>query len=393
MKKRIFVVTLVTLCAAGVAVMRAAKPAAKPAVVVSRGPSVIATPLVLPSEKTAKTVLNSTPRHREWDNVTVNGSKIWAFVVYPERSDRAPVVMVTAKNQGASDWIRAVADQVAADGFIAVVPDVLSGLGPKGGDTESFSSPDAIKKAIVNMDRGEIEVRTSAVLAYAVALPAANGMSASLDLDSLGGRVVAAVDQHADAFPLNDREWTKALDFLTTQTNNHPIFGANTMAEEHAGHDHTAMMMALAQASPQASESRGGGANVSLADKRPDLPANYYTAQSAVAHSKLRKEWIDIPLGDMKLHTRIEYPAGNGKAPIVIAMQHGTGLDNWMLGVVDQLASQGFIAVAPDIWSGTLPAGANRDYASTFPDDAMKAGPRSTPMRRCAATRPRANMR
>jgi carboxymethylenebutenolidase len=92
-------------------------------------------------------VLNSTHRHRQWVNVSAGSADIRAFIVYPERSNKAPVVVVTATRQGASDWIRAVADQVAADGFIAIVPDVLSGLGPNGGDCRCLGQDDRVPEA------------------------------------------------------------------------------------------------------------------------------------------------------------------------------------------------------------------------------------------------------
>src|ERR1700730_9843900 len=92
----------------------------------------------LPTLSMAKVVLNSTHRHREWVNVTLGSAGVRAFIVYPERSDKAPVVVVTENKQSASDRIRAVSDQLAAEGFIAVVPDVLSGLAPNGGDADSF---------------------------------------------------------------------------------------------------------------------------------------------------------------------------------------------------------------------------------------------------------------
>ena len=126
---------------------------------------------ILPTEAAAKALLNSTHRHREW--VSVANTR--AFIVYPERSDKAPVVVLSAGKQGASDWIRAVADQAAAEGFIAVVPDVLSGLGPHGGDSNDFANPDAVAAALDGMGSEEIVRRTSAVRDYAVALPAANG--------------------------------------------------------------------------------------------------------------------------------------------------------------------------------------------------------------------------
>ena len=55
-----------------------------------------------------------------------------SYVVYPERKEKAPVVIVIHEIFGLSDWIRGVADQLAAEGFIAIAPDLLSGMGPNG---------------------------------------------------------------------------------------------------------------------------------------------------------------------------------------------------------------------------------------------------------------------
>ena len=63
-----------------------------------------------------------------------------AFVVHPARQDKAPVVVVIQEIFGLSDWIRGVADQLAADGFIAIAPDLLAGRGPNGGDSTSLSA-------------------------------------------------------------------------------------------------------------------------------------------------------------------------------------------------------------------------------------------------------------
>ena len=63
---------------------------------------------------------------------------------------------------------------------------------------------------------------------------------------------------------------------------------------------------------------------------------------------------------------------------MVVVMQHGTGLDDWMRSVADQIAHEGFIAVDPDIWSGTGPNGGGRD-SFQFDDDAMKAAARIGP--------------
>ena len=140
---------------------------------------------------------------------------------------------------------------------------------------------------------------------------------------------------------------------------------------------------------------RGGG----LANKVPDLPAGAFTASSTVAHTTLQHEWVDIPFGGARLHTWIEYPTGAGKAPVVVVMSHEAGLDDWMRAIADQLATQGFIAIAPDILSGRGPNGGNMD-AFKFSADAVQAIAKVTPdgvIRRYKAARdyalrlPRAN--
>ena len=70
----------------------------------------------LPSVAESKAVLETTPRCRDWVGVTYGKSVLLAFIVYADRSDRAPVVFVSAKREGFSPWVRAVSDRVAAEG-------------------------------------------------------------------------------------------------------------------------------------------------------------------------------------------------------------------------------------------------------------------------------------
>jgi carboxymethylenebutenolidase len=70
--------------------------------------------------------LASSPRRAEWTTVRVGQDSVRAWVVYPDRRENAPVVVAIHDNQGMSNWIRAVADQLAADGFIAIAPDLLT---------------------------------------------------------------------------------------------------------------------------------------------------------------------------------------------------------------------------------------------------------------------------
>lgn len=138
--------------------------------------------------------------------------------------------------------------------------------------------------------------------------------------------------------------------------------------------EHVAFVLDMTRQLEQAGRGQGGRqGGGGLANKAPHLPAGYFTAQSTFDGSPRRKEWVDIPVGEARLHTLIVYPDGTGPAPVVVVMQHGTGLDYWMRAVADQLALEGFIAVAPDLWSGTGPKGGNWDSFGAL-DEAIRAG-------------------
>ena len=89
------------------------------------------------------------------------------WVVYPERKDKAPVVIVIHEIFGLSDWIRGVADQLAGEGFIAVAPDLISGRGPNGGGTDSVARRDDVVKLVRELTPAEVDARLNAVRAWA----------------------------------------------------------------------------------------------------------------------------------------------------------------------------------------------------------------------------------
>src|ERR1700704_1015960 len=71
--------------------------------------------------------LATSPRHGEYVMIRTGPSdSVRAWVVYPERATKAPVVVVVHEIFGLSAWVRGVADQLAADGFIAIAPDLLT---------------------------------------------------------------------------------------------------------------------------------------------------------------------------------------------------------------------------------------------------------------------------
>jgi len=117
--------------------------------------------------------LAASPRHGEWVMVRVgDADSVRAWVVYPERRDRAPVVVVVHEIYGLTSWMRGVADQLAADGFIAIAPDLLSGKNvPAGPDGDPVR--DSATAAIRTLDAAAVQRRVDATAAHAMALPAA----------------------------------------------------------------------------------------------------------------------------------------------------------------------------------------------------------------------------
>ena len=118
--------------------------------------------------------LAASPRHGEWAMVSVDGGvdSVRAWVVYPERSGRAPVVIVVHEIFGLTSWVRGVADQLAADGFIAIAPDFLTGRGvPSGPDGQPVR--DSATAAVRALDPAQVQRRIDAVARYGMALPAA----------------------------------------------------------------------------------------------------------------------------------------------------------------------------------------------------------------------------
>jgi carboxymethylenebutenolidase len=120
----------------------------------------------------AEARLAASPRHAEWATIRSGEDSLRMWVVYPERSDNAPVVLVVHEIFGVSAWIRAVADQLAADGFIAIVPDLLT---MKGITRDAAGDSDAgeARSAIQSLVRADVDRHLLAVAEYGMKLPAA----------------------------------------------------------------------------------------------------------------------------------------------------------------------------------------------------------------------------
>jgi carboxymethylenebutenolidase len=122
----------------------------------------------------AKATLEKSPRHREWVTVKHDNRSVETFVVYPESKDRAPIVLIIHEIFGMTDWVQDLADQVAAAGYIAVAPDLLSGMGPNGGRSTDFAEGKAME-AVSHLNPDQVSADLSAAADYALKLPASNG--------------------------------------------------------------------------------------------------------------------------------------------------------------------------------------------------------------------------
>lgn len=127
------------------------------------------------TDAAAKARLANSSRHQEWVDVTNGARVVHCFVVYPEVSKPAPAVIVIHEIFGLTPWARNAADEVAAAGYIAIAPDLLSGAGPKGGGSSAFASSDDAIMAIRDLPPDQITGDLNAAADYVKTLPSCNG--------------------------------------------------------------------------------------------------------------------------------------------------------------------------------------------------------------------------
>jgi carboxymethylenebutenolidase len=127
------------------------------------------------SNNAAKARLAATPRHGEWVKIAWepgSSDSLMAWIVYPSTgSAKTPVVVVVHEIFGLSSWVRGVADQVAADGFIAIAPDLVSRV--RGGPSTEELTGDSARKIIQGVNTTERNRGIIAVARYAMSQPSA----------------------------------------------------------------------------------------------------------------------------------------------------------------------------------------------------------------------------
>ncbi|MGI8956922.1 MAG: dienelactone hydrolase family protein [Chthoniobacterales bacterium] len=132
-------------------------------------------PTTAPAQKWAQSRLNKSPRHSEWVDLKSGERTVKTFVVYPEVKTKTPVVLVIHEIFGLTDWAKSLADELAAAGYIAVAPDLLSAPGK---DTTSYPDQGAAIKAVSALPDAQVFADLDAAAAFAAKLPASNGVLA-----------------------------------------------------------------------------------------------------------------------------------------------------------------------------------------------------------------------
>ena len=146
----------------------------------------------------AKARLDASPRHREYVALKHGNRTVQAYVAYPEVSAKAPVVILIHEIFGLSNWAKEMADELAAQGFIVIAPDLLSGFGPNGGGSSEFTSQDATVKAVSALDPDVVTADLDAAADYGKHLPAANGKIATVGFCWGGGKSFAFATHRKD---------------------------------------------------------------------------------------------------------------------------------------------------------------------------------------------------
>lgn len=128
-----------------------------------------------PGQDWAKQRVDKSPRHQEWVKVKNGQRTVNSFIVYPEVKGKATAVVVIHEIFGLTDWVRSVADQLAEAGYIAIAPDLLSGMGPNGGGSSEFTDRAGVTQAVQKLPPDQVTGDLTAVADYVSTLPAANG--------------------------------------------------------------------------------------------------------------------------------------------------------------------------------------------------------------------------
>jgi carboxymethylenebutenolidase len=162
---------------------------------------IVAAQVELGSDAWRATKLAASPRRHEMAAIKRGDKHLAAFVAYPDKTEKAPVIVMIPEDQGLNNWAKAMADEIAAMGYVVIVPDMLSGMGPNGGDRDSFTDLKSVFAAHSLLPRQGEAPMTADLNAWAdwgKALPQFNGKLATIGFAWGGGRAFYFATQRKD---------------------------------------------------------------------------------------------------------------------------------------------------------------------------------------------------
>ncbi|MUP47168.1 dienelactone hydrolase family protein [Gramella sp. BOM4] len=74
-----------------------------------------------------------------------------------------------------------------------------------------------------------------------------------------------------------------------------------------------------------------------------------------LSDSPRHHEWVTLSHGDREVEAFVVYPEIDSKAKSVIVIHENRGLNDWARLFADKLAAEGYLVIAPDLISNTVP--------------------------------------
>ncbi len=145
----------------------------------------------------AKPRLENSPRHLEWVKVKNGSREVNSFIAFPEVKTKATAVIVIHEIFGLTDWVRGVTDQLAAEGYIAIAPDLLTGMGPNGTGSKELGQG-GVRDVIGKLPPDQITGDLNACVEYCKNLPACNGKVVVCGFCWGGGQTFRFANNNAD---------------------------------------------------------------------------------------------------------------------------------------------------------------------------------------------------
>ena len=122
----------------------------------------------------AREAVDKSPRRHEWVSVKHDGRSVESFQAHPQAGGKAPGIVVIHEIFGMTDWVEDVADEFAEAGYLAIAPDLLSGMAPNGGRTKDLPASE-VGAAIGKLPPDQITADLNAVTDHLRGLPGCNG--------------------------------------------------------------------------------------------------------------------------------------------------------------------------------------------------------------------------